>query len=369
MKTTHFVPERGMTLVELMIAMTIGLLLLAGAASMFMTNKRIYQDIGDLGALQENGRFALELMLNDLRMAGHPGCSDDIGAAENRLNSASGTTDVLNFKFAIEGSESGANWQPSGNSTNIIPTLGGSANGNLVSGTDAITVRYLDPVIVNDTRTVLRANMTTVADNLPISNRTALTTNDLLAVSDCDGADIFQVTAVNDPDTTPNNGNETLSHAVGTAGTPPAAPNNASNNLSRTYSLGAQIARYVVRRYFVGRDTSGSSLYWETPTSVGSPQVLVSGVNNMQILYGKDTDGDGIANSYLTASAVGAAAEWDKIVDIKLALLIATPNQNGSLATDTGTYNLLGTVVGPYNDQRRRRIYTSTIQIRNRIKS
>ena len=366
--------QRGMTLVELMIALTIGLMLLAGAASMFITNKRIYQDIGDLGALQENGRFALELMMKDLRMAGYPGCDNDLELVNNRLNDISGlpspnNTDMLEFTSGIEGSESGSNWAPSNNSTDIVDTYGDGAQQDMVSGTDAITVRYLAPIVIGGTATTVNgAGVTAASDDVPVSSTQSLAAGDLIAVSDCDAADIFQITGL---------ASSKIKHASASASALPAGPNNSTGNISK-FPVGADVNRYVVRRYFVGLDQKGTdgggnpiyapALFWETPDTFGDPQVLVEGVENMQILYGKDTDDDNIANSYVTATdaALGnTAANWERVVNVKISMLMRTPEVNGNLENDTNTYNLLGSVVGPYNDKRRRRIFKTTVQVRN----
>ena len=372
MNRTSIAFSRGMTLVELMIALTIGLMLLAGAASMFITNKRIYQDIGDLGALQENGRFALETMMKDVRMSGYPGCNNDMALVNNRLETPGNAPTMLNFDYSLEGSEAGAAWAPSGN-TGITSTSGNGGERDMVSGTDAIAVRYLAPVVIAGTTAKITGDITGSAA-VPVTDADDFTVGELMAVSDCDAADIFQIT---------NKSGNTLVHASfgsndlpvvqdydddGTPSDADIAPNNADADLS-DYSAGADLSRYIVRRYYVGLDQTASglapALFWQTPENYDAPQVLVEGVEDMQILYGKDTDADGVADSYMTAAAVGTADEWKKIVNVKLALLMRTPDVNGNLENDTDTYNLLGTVVGPYNDKRRRRIFKTTVQVRN----
>ena len=52
--------QQGFTIVELMVAATLGLLILAGAISMFISNKRIYTEQDEMGRLQENARFAMK---------------------------------------------------------------------------------------------------------------------------------------------------------------------------------------------------------------------------------------------------------------------------------------------------------------------
>ena len=77
--------SKGLTLMELMIAMVIGLMLLGGALSMFVNNKRVYRQVNEVGRLQENARFALEMMTRDIRMAGFYGCHHNVTAVTNDL--------------------------------------------------------------------------------------------------------------------------------------------------------------------------------------------------------------------------------------------------------------------------------------------
>ena len=80
--------QSGLTLIELLIAMLIGTLLILGATSMFIANKRVYKEVDFQGRLAENARFGMEMMIRDLRMAGFMGCAVQQGI-NNRL-------DVLN---------------------------------------------------------------------------------------------------------------------------------------------------------------------------------------------------------------------------------------------------------------------------------
>ncbi|THB69197.1 MAG: prepilin-type N-terminal cleavage/methylation domain-containing protein [Gammaproteobacteria bacterium] len=66
----------GMSLVELMIAMTIGLILSAALITIYVSNKKVFWDSEAAAILQENNRFVLKLITNDLRMAGFYGGVD-----------------------------------------------------------------------------------------------------------------------------------------------------------------------------------------------------------------------------------------------------------------------------------------------------
>jgi type IV pilus assembly protein PilW len=95
---------------------------------------------------------------------------------------------------------------------------------------------------------------------------------------------------------------------------------------------------------------------------------LLEGVESMQILYGDDSTGDGLANRYITANAV---TNWNRIVTVRVGLLVHTPEQV-SPETDNRIYNVAGTVIGTSGavqhaaDQRMRFAFNSTVKIRNR---
>ena len=70
--------QSGLTLVELMVALVLGLLLLGGVTNVLVSSKQTFQANDDLGRVQENGRFALDILISDIRMAGYrpPGNGD-----------------------------------------------------------------------------------------------------------------------------------------------------------------------------------------------------------------------------------------------------------------------------------------------------
>ena len=72
---------KGFTLVELMVAMLIGTIILAAVAQVFATSKGTHQTEEGLARVQENGRFALEFLAQDIRMAGYAGCNSNLSAS------------------------------------------------------------------------------------------------------------------------------------------------------------------------------------------------------------------------------------------------------------------------------------------------
>jgi len=67
---------RGFSLVELMVAITLGAIILAGAITLFVNNRDTYRTTNELSRLQETARYALGMLVKDIRMAGYFGCAD-----------------------------------------------------------------------------------------------------------------------------------------------------------------------------------------------------------------------------------------------------------------------------------------------------
>ena len=224
--------QKGLTLIELMIAMVIGLLLLGGTISMFISNKRVYREQESMSRLQENARFAMTMLLHDIRMAGYTGCNDDSTKVNNHVSGASGTN-LLDFSNAIEGSENAGNWKPS-NSTEVV--------GSMVAGTDGISVRFLEDTGLS----IETPYMTNSSSALHVNVNNGLMPGEIVGVADCDSSDVFQISNAN-PD-----GTGTVDHNTGTG-----TPGNASKPFQKVYLGDASIVRFVARRYYIGTGAYG----------------------------------------------------------------------------------------------------------------
>ncbi len=76
--------HRGMTLIELMVALAIGALLMVGAIAVFMQSRTTFRIAESVARLQENARFALEVLEADIRMAHYWGLTTTTGGIVNR---------------------------------------------------------------------------------------------------------------------------------------------------------------------------------------------------------------------------------------------------------------------------------------------
>jgi hypothetical protein len=108
-----------------------------------------------------------------------------------------------------------------------------------------------------------------------------------------------------------------------------------------------------------------SSLVCRT-VSGGAPTVLVSDVDNMQIVYGEEVNGDFNADRYVPANLV---SNMNRVVSVRIAMLFRTPNLNMRPTPDTTQYNLLGNSLPAFTGSeatRIRRVVTVTVALRNR---
>ncbi|WP_157837668.1 prepilin-type N-terminal cleavage/methylation domain-containing protein [Pseudomonas nitroreducens] len=95
--------QRGLSLVELLIAMALSLLLMAGVIEVLLSSKQTYHASLALAELQESGRFAFDILAQDLRTAGFvSACPSGVVNA-----SGAGTTQFALERAGIEGYGSG----------------------------------------------------------------------------------------------------------------------------------------------------------------------------------------------------------------------------------------------------------------------
>ncbi len=330
-----------MSLIEILVALGLSLIIMGGAITLLSSNKRVYKEQNEMGRLQENARFAMEILIKDIRMAGYAGCVDDIGKVQNHVNNSTNDDNVFSMGNAVEGfNNAGTQWKPS-DSTDQVSTF--------TADTDGITIRYLDPNGMSPTDKM----PTTSEANISVTSFGDLAEGDIIGVADCESAEVFEITGFASGKITHNTGAHNPWFG------------NATKVLQKRYGSDAFIVRFIAHRYYIRDNANGvASLYRQEAN--GTILELIEGVDNMQILFGEDTTNDAIADQYVNAASVGAS-NWDNVVSVKIALLINSVDENFLGNQDTTTYTLLDdSSVGPFNDYRRRKIFSNTVQIRNR---
>ena len=92
---------------------------------------------------------------------------------------------------------------------------------------------------------------------------------------------------------------------------------------------------------------------------------LADGVENMQVLYGLDTDGDEAADVYRNAAGIAGDA-WLNVVSVRVAMLFTSVNASPGMGSSGRSFTLLDNAPQTFNDTLRRQIFVTTINLRNR---
>jgi type IV pilus assembly protein PilW len=283
----------------------------------------------------------LHLLVRDIRGAGFSGCA---GIEPTIINILANNPPPGMSAFTGEEVVWGLNDVSSGNAYNAFP------------GTDVIRVRGAGDGVAG-----LVGNTVPVNANIQTTKiNTLFKASDILMITDCEATDIFRATSVSN-----GSGKTTVAHSNS---------QNTSNFLSRPYGKDAFLLKFRSNAYFVrdsGRTNSVGqpilSLFWRDETVITGPvdTELVDGVEDMQVTYGVDTDGNGFVDRFMDASAVQAGNLWPDVLGVQIALLMSSVD-NASNAPVPYTYaGATSTPVAP--DLRLRQEMVSTVTIRNRV--
>lgn len=345
--------SRGFGLVELMVASTIGLILLGGIGYIYLGSRQTFRTQDDFSRIQENVRYAMDQVGVDVRMAGYAGCLnlasiDPANPAAMPINVIANGAPALGLDEAMRGYD-GASW-----------TAPGTAPANWVSGTGVFHVTRADAQGVN-----LTGNMTATNANIQINgNPAGFVPEQALLISDCASADLFRTTGVS-----ASGGTVTLPHAISNCANI-GAPCNTDINLSKAYGTDAEVYSILSTTYYIGTNVAGNPALYRRQilgTQVGTAEEMVDNVENIVMRFGVDdgsnggTANDFIADNYVSA---GAVTNWRQVMTARLSMVFRGNTNN--IATQVQPYVLEGTTVTP-GDRRLRQVATATIGLRNRL--
>lgn len=331
--------QQGFTLVELMVAMTIGLILLGGVITILTSSQQVYRVNDALARMQENARYAFQVLSRDIRMAGYFGCAGNGAPVVNTLNNP----DNFLWKLgqAIDGFEATS-------STIWTPALPDGVIPSPLGGRDIVVVRGIDG---SETKVMSHpgGNPPGSAD-LKVSVGSGLQNDDIVLVTDCQASAIFQITNINT-----SSGQDNIVHNTGT----PTAntPGNYTKALGKEFT-GGEIIKISTRSYFIRLIDGLPALYRKIGTR--NAEELVRGVEDMQVEYGEDLNGDWTADIYRSADLV---TNWQGVVSVRISLLLQTTENN--IASQPQPYTFNGTTVTP-TDRRLRQAFTTVVALRNR---
>ena len=358
--------QRGVTLVELMVAMLLGLVLVAGTIQVFTGNRITYEFTDGLARIQENSRFTLDHIAFNARMSGYRGCLANL-AVFNNLNAPNAYRDDIenglvghnaNGTGAAETFAAGSkDPAPSTDPTDWTPALPPELNNRVVPGSDVLIVRS-----ISGPANTMQAPFST-ATGLFIPNTHDFVAGEILVATDCRKASIFQLT-----DVSASGSLDQLEHTADASFSP--GNNVASWGLDQGYGLGAEVSRLQAHAFYVGQGADGRPalfqhrLQWQNATTTNFiPEELASGIDTLQIRYGLDTDNSGAPNTWVSADGV---TNWADVRSVELTLLARSDEEYGP-ETDAVVYNLADTQFDPVNDRRLRQVFSTSIGIRNRL--
>lgn len=354
---------RGMTLPELMVGLAVGLFVATVAIATFVSTRTLNVVNSSSTRMTENARLATETLHTDLRSAGFAGCR----TLEQRLD---GPPTVLldgglDAGFITEGNSGLRGFTGTGtaHSPALPSAIAGAINAAFTTNpplplidSDVVSVR----VPADNVALGLVASMG-ASDGAP-QVEPALATNpitqgDIVLVSNCKAAAIFQVTAA-DPKTTGS-----LAHAAGTL-----TPGNLSTDMLHVFRSDASVHRLQTRHYYVApsRLRNGTNSLWRltVPAPAGGtpvPEEVASGIDRLRVTYGIDTDTplDLNVNQYAAASA---GTDWDRVLSARVQLVAATAEDR--MAQGNQTYRFDGGSVTA-TDKRLRTVLTEVVALRN----
>lgn len=364
--------QNGFSMVELMVAVALSLTLGAAVVSVFVGSHNAYQSTAGIGALADGGRFALDTIQESARGAGFMECNHATSTTSQVLLNSIGSPLAYDFRYGVGGYESagtgpGASFtlaaSPVADATvgDWTPALDASFNAatnKQVKGNDILALRSSVP---RGAPAYVNADVPNGASSFTVSNAGNLQAAKLAAISDCTKSIAFQIGSV-------TGGAPATINIAGATG----APGNSLAALPFGFSKGALVSPVTTVVYYIGLGANGYSALKRLELlngNVNGAQIftdeeIAPDIENMQVLYGVDTNGAQMASAYVTANQV---ADWNTVVAVRVAVLSASPAGSAQRPAVAPTFNLLGTTVTAPIDTRMRKVFDVTVTLRNAV--
>ena len=366
--------QKGFNLVELLVAMVLGLFVMSGVFQIFIASKHSNTLLQAEAEMQENARFAFSVMTEIIQEAGNFGCQTVVPApSQSVVKSADPATETFKPWKMIEAWEAkdtdygqAYTTNPNSGVSNISTAHWSSSGGaNKDSGikskrsSDILKIWYTNPQV---------ANLTAQAAGILTFSEIDLKTGDILAINDCQTVSFAQVCGCTETDcagvdNTQADINETSC----------STPGNTALDLNNINLPTAQVSVLNEAIFFVGKrsdsktgyQNNAPSLYMKSLGNNARPankEEILEGVESLQIIYGEDTNNDRSPNYYVSADKV---VDWNHVVSVKLSLLLRSRNNNVTTGVQTIKFNGADIILAS-GDTYLRRVFTTTIALRNR---
>lgn len=307
--------QRGFSLIELMIAMVLGIIVVAGLINLFIANRKAYEVQSSNNFLQEDLRIAVDRMGWSLRMAdfwgGNPAANVAVGTAGSVVtaNGSCNGTWVTGITAAAAGGGGIYGYDGSANGGTSFPIdsdcIGGAAN--YVPGSDVVVLRFADPQVLAPGPAVPNVSP---AESSTISNSPSGLF--VLSVPNT-AAQLF-----------PGNKVPTI------------------NSTLPSYAYAYQLNMFYLRPCSVpiGGTTCSAAADGGMPlptlmrmylksdgTLVSEP--VVDGIEQMKIEYGVATDlVNNVTPTYETAATVSSNGQWANVVSVRVSLVAVNPTRD-----------------------------------------
>ena len=342
--------SRGMTLVELMVGMAVGLFVVLVAVAIFMSTRTLHSVGSASTRMSENARLAMDVLQADLRNAAFVGCRPLLNDSPIIVLLA-GDGGFLSAGPGLKGYR--------GTGSDFAPVLTGPlaalapATAPLPTS-DIISVRV--PTEMPGLGLVAAMPSTVAAPQVaPNSPANTLASGDIVLIASCKASTMFQVTEPNPAAT------GVLSHGLGGSFT----PGNATNDLQQRFRTDATVYKMETRHYYVAPSAirpGTNSLYRLVVPGAADPLELASGVDRLLMTYGVDgasVAGQQNVDHYVAADGVTA---WDKVVSVRLQMLVATARDG--VARNAQSVDFAGSAV-TFSDRRLHSALTEVVTVRN----
>lgn len=337
--------QRGLSLLELLIALVLGLVLLGAVSTAYLANRQTFRLVDNLARVNENARTTFELLGRELREAGGTPCGARLPTA-NVVRTGSASPWWTDWGQGLEGYD--------GNEA--LPARAfGTGTADRVAGTDAVVIwsgSVLPPVAI-----VPRGQHSSQGQPKQQDAALHVNTNDhglndghIVVACDLQQAAIFQVA-----DASPGTNSTIVHHASqGQALLPgncrkelglwSAAPHDCSNlshNSPHNFDQGGFLSRLSATAWYIGHNgRGGTSLYRVVlgtraagsgansgTIASTSPEEVIENVSNLQMHYLEPGAGGALPSRYVDASQVG---DWAQVRAVRLAPTFVTAEAVGT---------------------------------------
>lgn len=350
--------QRGISMLELMVGMTIGLIIVAAMSSLYVASRGVYRVNESLARVQEAGRMALDVLQEDARAGGFIGCRSRNLPGGQILVLARPAVQLTGTGDVVRGFENGDGWT---NPSAIVRLRG-----------DVLSVRRA--VGVGDE---LAANSDVATARFTLKNNcTGLRRGDYVALGSCDRLVVARVTNAPAQTCSAAMAPVTIEHAASSSDFEGGNGNNGIVTGGLSYQIQTPFAadsravafRYEDISYFIGRSPAGRPSLYRAVIG-GAVEELVENIEDMDLVYGIDTSSpaDGIADDYRRADAV---TNWGQVVSVRASVVVAGPEDSIAAASAVYSFgtNASGTLTSvTATDRRLRQVFAGTITLRNRL--